>query len=396
MSPRAQIRWPHSFAIWTGVGLVLLAQAYATIDFPVDSEQQMRLNNWFALYLQMLRAWLWCLLTPVVFELRRRIPIRGWWLPFGLLLHVAFASAFIVWIIQVRFWLWAPLSDTWWMPWFTLDGLVGIVTTRQFIDVMLYLGLLGVGYTLDLAEEKKQSDLRERELRVQLTQKELQEEQLRSELMQAEMKALKQQLHPHFLFNALNAVSGLVRQKQNERAVTALSQVSALLRALIGSTGRPEVTLEEEVNYCETYLSIEKLRFDQRLNYSFDLAPEALVAEVPALLLQPMVENAIKHGIACRRNPGQVRISARVDGEVLHLEVVNDPAEMPKGQSAPESHGVGLDTTRQRLERAFGQAYRLSCNVNTPRGTVVALQLPFRIAESAVPLRGPVAAAARG
>jgi hypothetical protein len=387
MPPRAKISWPLSFAIWTGVGLVLLAQVYATIDFPVMSESEMRMNHWFAVYLQLTRAWLWCLLTPVVFELRRRIPFRGWWMPVGVFLHLAFACVFTLWIIQVRFWIWAPLSNTWWMPWFTLDGLVQTITARQLIDIMLYVGLVGFGYTLDLAAEKKETDLRERELRVQLTKKELQETQLRSELVQAEMKALKQQLHPHFLFNALNAVSGLVRQRENDRAVTALSQVSALLRALIGSTGRPEVSLEEEVGYCETYLSIEKLRFDQRLDYAFDIAPEALVAEVPALLLQPMVENAIKHGIACRRNPGRVRISARVQVDRLLLEVMNDPAELPKGQSAPESHGVGLETTRKRLERAFGKSYLLSCNVNTPQGTLVAISIPFRVAESAVPVR---------
>ncbi len=387
MTPRAKISWPHSFAIWTGVGLVLLAQTFATVDFPAGTESEMRMNQWFAIYLQLTRAWLWCLLTPVVFELRRRIPLRGRWMPFGLLLHAAFACCFILWTIQVRFWIWAPLSNTWWMPWFSLDGLVEIVTVRQMIDVLLYAGLLGVGYTLDLGVEKKDADLRERELRVQLAQKELQEEQLRSELVQAEMKALKQRLHPHFLFNALNAVSGLVRQGENQRAVIALSQVSALLRALIGSTGRPEVTLEEEIGYCETYLSIEKLRFDQRLDYSFDVAPDALVAEVPALLLQPMVENAIKHGIACRRNPGRVLITARVREDRLRLEVLNDPAEMPKGRTAPESYGVGLETTRKRLERAFGRSYELSCHVNTPRGTVVSIVLPFRVAESAVPVR---------
>ena len=310
-------------------------------------------------------------------------------MPFGALLHVAFASAFTVWIFAVRSWVTVPfMPGPVWMPIFTLDGIMMGVSARQLIDVTLYLGLVGTGYALDLGAENKASERRENELRVQLTQQQLREEQLRSELVQAEMKALKQQLHPHFLFNALNAVSGLVRQRENARAVEALSQVSALLRALIGSTGRPEVTLEEEIRYCETYLSIEKMRFDQRLSYSFDVSPEAAVAEVPTLLLQPMVENAIKHGIACRRHPGVVRVRAWVVEQTLHLEVQNDPAEMPRGQSAPESHGVGLETTRKRLERAFGgAAFRLACNVNTPRGTIVSIELPFRPAESAVPVR---------
>ncbi|MBA4135950.1 MAG: hypothetical protein C0518_01385 [Opitutus sp.] len=391
MSVRYKISWPTAFAVWTGIGLVLLMQTLATIEMPPHTDPFARVAFWQTVYYQISRAWMWCLLTPVVFDLRRRIPVSGWWLPLGILIHVAFAWCFTAWIFGARAWLLGPfITDGPMLLWmFSSDYIIDNMNARQLIDAALYVGLLGAGYTLDLGEEKKQSDLRERELRVQLTAKELQEEQLRSELVQAEMKALKQQLHPHFLFNALNAVSGLVRQRETERAVTALSQVSALLRALIGSTGRPEVTLEDEMSYCETYLSIEKMRFDHRLNYSFDVSPDALVAEVPALLLQPMVENAIKHGIACRRNPGEVRISARVENEVLRLEVVNDPAEMPKGRSAPESHGVGLETTRKRLERAFGKAYTLACNVNTPRGTVVTMSLPFRVAEAAVPVRAP-------
>jgi two-component system LytT family sensor kinase len=391
MPPRAKISWPHSFAIWTGIGLVLLMQTFATVEMPAMSPEQDRVNFWSTVFFQISRAWLWCLFTPVVFELRRRIPMCRWWLPVGIVTHVAFAWCITAWIFGVRGWILAPfVLEGAQLEWtYTINYILDGMGTRQLIDAMLYLGLIGVGYTLDLAEEKKHSDLRERELRVQLTKKELQEEQLRSELVQAEMKALKQQLHPHFLFNALNAVSGLVRQGQNERAVTALSQVSALLRALIGSTGRPEVTLEDEINYCETYLAIEKMRFDSRLHYSFDIAPPALVAEVPALLLQPMVENAIKHGIARRRNPGEVRVSARLDGETLHLEVMNDAAEMAKGQSAPESHGVGLDTTRQRLERAFGKAFQLDFEIGATR-TVVTLRLPFRVAEAAVPVRAAV------
>ncbi len=388
MPPRAKINWPVAVAVWTGIGLVLTVQTFATVEMPAASESQERLNFWMTVYFQLTRAWLWCLLMPAVFELRRRIPIRGTWLPFGVLLHVAFASAFIVWTFAVRSWATVPfMPGPVWMPIFSIDGLLDGVSTRQLIDVTLYLGLLGAGFTFDLAAEKKESDRRQQELRVQLAEKQLQEEQLRSELVQAEMKALKQQLHPHFLFNALNAVSGLVRQHENARAVDALSQVSALLRALIGSTGRPEVTLEEEIRYCETYLAIEKMRFDQRLNYTFDVSPDAAVAEVPTLLLQPMVENAIKHGIARRRTPGTVRVRAWVVERALHLEVRNDPAEMPRGQHAPESHGVGLETTRKRLERAFGAAFRLSCEVNTPAGTIVAIELPFRPAESAVPVR---------
>lgn len=387
MLPRPPIRLSLLFAVWTGIGLVLVAQTYATVPMEVPpGGNRTMVTVWFA-YLQMMRAWLWGLLTPLIFELRRRIPVHRWWLPWGLFLHFAFCAVLTGWVMVTRVWIWAaiPFEGMWSMPLVGLHEMTWQFGARQMLDVLAYIGTLAAGYTVDLLHERQQSLLRENELRLKLSTTELQQEQLRSELVQAEMKALKQQLHPHFLFNALNAVSGLVRLGQNAQAVEALSRVSALLRALIGSTGRPIVTLAEELAYCRTYLEIEKMRFDARLNFAIEATPDALVAEVPTLLLQPMVENAIKHGIARRRTPGWVRIRASVERALLHIEVVNDPAEMPRGEAPPPSHGIGLATTRQRMERAFGGEFTLDCQVNTPAGTVVRLALPLKIAEPIVP-----------
>lgn len=378
--------------MWTGIGVVLLAQTYATvpIEVPPDGDRTMA-TVWIG-YLQMMRAWLWGLLTPLIFELRRRIPFQRWWIPAGLLLHFAFCAVLLEWVMVMRIWVWAVLSfrSVWSMPFVSLQEMCSQFSARQLLDVLAYLGTLAAGYIVDLLHDRQQALVRESDLRLKLAATELQQEQLRSELVQAEMKALKQQLHPHFLFNALNAVAGLVRLGENAQAVEALARVSSLLRALIGSTGRPTVKLEEELAYCRTYLEIEKLRFDARLNFSIAAAPESLVAEVPTLLLQPMVENAIKHGIARRRAPGWVRIVARVEAGRLHLEVVNAAAEMPRGLSPPTSHGVGLATTRQRMERAFGTDFVLDCRVNTPAGTVVRLELPFKPAAAAAPVRAGV------
>lgn len=389
MTSRPPIRWPLLFAIWTGLGIVLLAQTFATVPIEVPRGGDRTMVVVWLGYLQMMRAWLWGLLTPLIFELRRRIPFHGGWIPLGLFLHFAFCAVLLEWVMVMRIWIWAALAfkSGWSMPFVSFQEITAQFSARQLLDVLAYLGTLGGGYIVDLLHERQLALVRENELRLRLSATELQQEQLRSELVQAEMKALKQQLHPHFLFNALNAVAGLVRLGENAQAVEALSRVSALLRALIGSTGRPVVTLEEELAYCRTYLEIEKMRFDARLSFAIDATPESLVAEVPTLLLQPMVENAIKHGIARRRTPGWVRIRTWVEGERLHLEVVNDPAEMPRGEAAPPSHGVGLATTRQRMERAFGAEFTLDCQVNTPAGTVVRLAVPFKVAESAVPVR---------
>lgn len=390
MSPLPTIRWPLLFAVWTGIGVVLVAQTYVTVPIEVPPGGDRTMATVWIGYLQMMRAWLWGALTPAIFELRRRIPFRGGWIPLGLFLHFAFCAVLLEWVMVMRIWVWAalPLPWGWSMPFVSFQEITSQFSPRQLLDVLAYLGTLAAGYIVDLLHERQQALIRENELRLKLSNTELQQEQLRSELVQAEMKALKQQLHPHFLFNALNAVAGLVRLGENAQAVEALARVSSLLRALIGSTGRPVVKLEEELAYCRTYLEIEKLRFDARLNFSLDATPDALAAEVPTLLLQPMVENAIKHGIARRRTPGWVRIAARIEGDRLLLEVVNDAAEMPRGVAPPTSHGVGLATTRQRMERAFGASFVLDCQINTPAGTVVRLELPFTPAAAvAAPVR---------
>lgn len=372
MSPRPPIRWPLLIAVWTVIGLVLTAQTLVVFDMPGEHPDWRRFNTIWLTYLQMMRGWLWALLTPLVFELRRRIPMHGWWLPGGLFLHFAFCVVLVGWVLVARVWIWAalPLPGMWSMSFIGLDSLIDQVSPRVLIDVAFYHGILVAGYIVDLMHERTAMQLR-------LAATELQQEQLRSALVQAEMKALKQQLHPHFLFNALNAVSGLVRLGENAQAVEALARVSSLLRALIGSTGRPVVSLEEELAYCRTYLEIEKLRFDQRLNFSIDATPAALVAEVPTLLLQPVVENAIKHGVAGRRHPGWVRIVATAQDDRLRVTVSNDPAETSRG-TPPVGHGIGLSTTRERMARAYGTDFRLEFELQTPAGTVVRFDLPYK------------------
>lgn len=370
---RPRIHWPLLLAVWTVIGLILTAQALVVFDMPNEPWEKRRFDTVWLSYLQMMRAWLWALLTPLVFELRRRIPVRGAWLPFGVLLHVAFSCVLMEWVMLARAWIWAalPLPEPWAMSFIGLDELIHQLNPRVLIDIVAYAGVLVAGYIVDLVHERGQMQRR-------LASTELEQEKLRSALVQAEMKALKQQLHPHFLFNALNAVAGLVRLGENNEAVEALARISSLLRALIGSTGRPVVSLEEELAYCRTYLEIEKMRFDVRLNFSLTASPEALAAEVPTLLLQPMVENAIKHGIACRRNPGWVRLHAERRAGRLCVEVTNDPAETTRGASSAPSHGVGLSTTRERMMRAFGTDFRLDFELRQPAETIVRLEIPYQ------------------
>jgi len=212
--------------------------------------------------------------------------------------------------------------------------------------------------------------------------------QLESDLARAELTVLRGQLHPHFLFNSFNAVASLVRQRRNESAVEIIAQLSALLRLAIERTGRQELPLEEEIDFIRRYLEIEQVRFGEKLRLDFSLDPAALDASVPNLVLQPLVENAIKHGISRRTRPGTVRLAARrVDGR-LQLEIVDDgPDGSPVERDAEgQRAGIGLSNTRARLEKIYGSDFQLEMTPRPEGGMRVFLDLPWRLMASFKPV----------
>jgi signal transduction histidine kinase len=212
--------------------------------------------------------------------------------------------------------------------------------------------------------------------------------QLQSDLARAELTTLRGQLHPHFLFNSFNAVASLVRQRRNEAAVEIIVQLSALLRVAIERTGRQELSLEEEVDFIRRYLEIERVRFGEKLQLDFAVEAAALGGAVPNLVLQPLVENAIKHGISLRTRPGSVRLAARRIKDRLQLEIVNDGPEGPPSEteaSGSRHGGIGLANTRARLEKLYGRDYRLDLTPFAEGGMRLNLDLPWRPAASYKP-----------
>ncbi|MCA1560127.1 MAG: histidine kinase [Acidobacteria bacterium] len=167
--------------------------------------------------------------------------------------------------------------------------------------------------------------------------------------MEARLRTLEAELHPHFLFNTLHAISTLVHTKP-DAADRMISRLSDLLRITFDRSGAPRVSLQEELEFLQKYLEIEQTRFQDRLTVKFDIEPDTLDAEVPRLILQPLVENAIKHGVSPRSAPGLVRISARRSEGTLHLEVSDDGVGLSPGGRARLHTGVGLSNTRARLE----------------------------------------------
>ena len=204
--------------------------------------------------------------------------------------------------------------------------------------------------------------------------------QLEARLAEAQLQALQRQLHPHFLFNTLNAISALMH-RDVEAADQMLAKLSDLLRMALDQRGGQEVSLKDELEFLQKYLEIEEARFGDRLTVAFDIAPETLDAQVPNLLLQPLVENSVRHAVAVRIEPGHIEIRARQLRDSLELVVSDNGPGMPPSRLTSPGKGVGLANTRSRLERLYGANHQLLFGEPPGGGLVVTVTIPFKADE---------------
>jgi LytS/YehU family sensor histidine kinase len=199
---------------------------------------------------------------------------------------------------------------------------------------------------------------------------------LNEQLSKAQLNALRRQIEPHFLFNTLNAIAGLVRERRNDAAVSMIAKLSDFLRRVVEDSNRQEVPLGEEMEFVQKYLDIQKVRFAERLQLSVDVPSELFAAQVPSLILQPMVENAVKHGIAKRVQGGAIRIAASRSNGRLALRIYNDGPALPA--SWEETHsGTGISNVRTRLERLYGDGFELSMKNQGSGGVEVMVSVPL-------------------
>jgi len=217
------------------------------------------------------------------------------------------------------------------------------------------------------------------EARRRAVQSAVDRERLRAKVAEQRLIALTGQLHPHFLFNTLQGISTLIH-RDPEAADEMLAKLSDLLRDLLRHREHVLVALADEVRYARTYLEIAQLRFADRLQFQIDVAPEAAQASVPLFILQPLVENALAHGIGGRTCGGCVRVTARREGDRLHLGVADDGAGLTTSTTVRE--GIGLSNTRERLRASFGDDHRFSLGGGSQGGAVARVDIPFRVYEA--------------
>jgi LytS/YehU family sensor histidine kinase len=197
--------------------------------------------------------------------------------------------------------------------------------------------------------------------------------------MRAQLSALKMQLQPHFLFNTLNAIMVLVRQQKGRQAEETLARLSDLLRCVLEDVEAQEVPLRRELEYLQLYLSIEQVRFQDRLRVEIAADPAVLEAAVPHMGLQPIVENAIRHGIGRSSAAGRIQISAERVDEKLVVKIQDDGPGLPL-EGASQGRGIGLSNTRARLHQLYGDAAQLIVENGATGGAVATMVLPFRLA----------------
>jgi len=209
---------------------------------------------------------------------------------------------------------------------------------------------------------------------------EVQKSALKSAAMahEAQLKMLRYQLNPHFLFNTLNAISTLVLEQQTELANRMVTRLSSFLRYSLDNDPMQKITLDQELAALKLYLDIEKVRFEERLNLELDIGEEASSALIPSLLLQPLVENAIKYGVARSEEGGRIKIAAKVFAGDLLLELSDDGpgVELVDGM-IPDANGVGLRNTRERLQELYGDQHSFRLSETSPHGLTISIRIPF-------------------
>jgi two-component system LytT family sensor kinase len=311
-------------------------------------------------------AFLWFAATPLILKLARRFPLeRHQWLR-SFLIHLAVGTGLSFLLLAIWVWLTSAVGlEIGQQPF--LQAFRNQLVSSLHSEILTYWMVIGLSHGIGYYRK-----YRERELRAS---------QLEARLARAQLDALKMQLHPHFLFNTLNSISVLMAEDV-QAARRMLTSLSGLLRASLENVGSHEVSLKEELEFLENYLAIEQTRFQDRLTVSMKIEPAALDARVPNLILQPLVENAIRHGIAPHAKPGLVEIRAERQNGMVALRVRDNGSGLKAISPHKLMKGIGLSNTQARLEQLYGPTHQFEMHDADGGGLEVTITIPFRSAHN--------------
>ena len=357
---------------WAFWGLLTVFWGAVTILFSAHDVLGQIINNqpphWAGAFRWAAGWLLWIPLTALCWHLARRIPLHnGKWkrsVLLLLLIGMAVVGVFCVLEAILLYWLsrWAAMP----IPFQML--LVKMLFWKLQANLLTFAVVMGTAYAVQYYRQYRLSELA-------LAQQSLRAAELERASIRARLQALNAQLQPHFLFNAHQAISGLILNGEKERAVQMLAELSDLLRHTLKGRDTLTVPLREELDGLGHYLAIQQTRFGDRLRVEITTPPDTLDFHVPRLLLQPLVENAVKHGIEKASTTGTIRICASRSANGLQLAVENSGPSR-NGHAVPQHEGVGLGNTRARLQQLYGTASRLDMDFPGGGGARVIVRLP--------------------
>jgi len=360
-NPKTNWRRPALlFATWTLIGLVFAAVSYGV----ALSQNDKRFGIAASLKLNLVLFYLWGVFSPVILRFCRRFRVEFRRLSIrNLMVHVPaiviFAAVHETLLLAI---LWSLTPST--------RGELTTITDY-------YARHFGYGFYLDLIIASlivigAHALLYYDDFRAS----ELQQSSLKTELAQAQLRALKMQVHPHFLFNTLHSISSLVLEDP-PKANSMIARLGDFLRLTIENSEQQLVTLKEETEFLRCYLDIEQVRFGDRLTVVFELEPQTLSAQVPHLILQPVVENAIQHAIAPRAAQGHINIQAKRLDSLLRVAISDNGPGISSNAISPSKRGVGLTNVRTRLQQIYGPDFRFELMNGGNVGLTVVMEIPF-------------------
>jgi signal transduction histidine kinase len=356
------VRWVFFVATFLGVFSTLQAYRLTTLDAPKAEIA----DAWRLLILNLAYWYVPAALTASIFGFSHRFRLDSPRWPRALAAHAGGALAFSVLhfavLLGARLLLWPSMTSYPAFSWIKFGQ--RLFLTNMDWTLMTYSAIVGLSHALAYHRESQSRALNALQLEAQLAD--------------ARLRTLQAELHPHFLFNTLHAISTLVHTKP-DLADRMISRLSDLLRLTFDRSGSSRVPLQEELEFLQKYLEIEQTRFQDRLTVRYEIDPETLDAEVPRLILQPLVENAIQHGVAPRSAPGCVQIASRRQQGRLWLEVRDDGVGLNAGARARVRSGIGLANTRDRLDCLYGDSHTLEFLDGGP-GLAVRIEIPYHSA----------------
>jgi two-component system, LytTR family, sensor kinase len=348
-----RISWVVIIAVWTLPALADVIDTYVSIGFRGIAPDLRRIvllvaPGWYA----------WAAMTPAIAWLTRRFPLVRPVRPRAIAAQII-ASALAVSIHVAVLWASSAIFDPTERFVSGRHHYVDALANWAPISLLIYWAVVIAVHAYDSMRRASA---------------------LSAELAQSRLAALRAQLQPHFLFNTLNAAVSLVRMGRSDDGVKVLTDLSEILRHLLRETRAHEVPLREELALLQRYLDIERARYANRLSIELAVDEQLLDALVPSLILQPLVENAIRHGVAAREAPTAVGIEVRSAGSTLALRVRDDGPGLPPGWEAERCTGVGLRNTRARLAGLYGETAHLRVNAGQSGGVDAEVNLPLRFA----------------